>query len=71
MALDRYAKASEAWLLLHQVEQLIINDPDYHPSVLRNISNCMDAIETLQHSIECSGDQTPIPSAPADADDKP
>jgi hypothetical protein len=48
-------KATEVWYLLNQVEQLIINDPAYHPSVLRSISNCMDIVETLQHDIEASG----------------
>jgi hypothetical protein len=50
-----YDKATEVWYLLNQVEQLIINDPAYHPSVLRSISNCMDIVETLQHDIEASG----------------
>lgn len=51
----RYSKVSEVWHLLHKVEQLIINDADYHPSVCIMINNCMDIVETLQHGIEVSG----------------
>lgn len=54
MKLDRYTKATDVWYLLHQVEQLIINDPDYK-LILSNISNAMDVVETLQHNIEASG----------------
>jgi hypothetical protein len=53
--MDRYSKASEVWFLLHKAEQLIINDPDYHPSVCQSINNCLDIVETLQHDIEASG----------------
>jgi len=53
--MDRHSKASEVWHLLFQVEQLVINDPDYHPSVLTTVANCMDIVETLQHDIEVSG----------------
>jgi hypothetical protein len=53
--MDRYAKASEVWFLLHKAEQLVINDADYHPSVSQMLSNCMGIVETLQHKIEASG----------------
>jgi hypothetical protein len=52
--MDRYTKTTEVWFLLHQVEQLIINDPAYI-YVLRDVSNCMDRVETIQHDIEVSG----------------
>lgn len=52
--MDRYSKATEVWFLLHQVEQLIINDSDYI-HVQRDVSNCMDRVETIQHDIEASG----------------
>jgi hypothetical protein len=52
--MDRYTKTTEVWFLLHQVEQLIINDPAYI-HVLRDVSNCMDRVETIQHTIEVSG----------------
>lgn len=55
MKLDPYDKATEVWFLLHKVEQLIINDKDYHPSVIQSVNNCMDIVETLQHNIEASG----------------
>jgi hypothetical protein len=42
------------WFLLHKVEQLMINDPDYK-SVIGSINNAMDVAETLQHDIEASG----------------
>jgi hypothetical protein len=54
--MDRYAKASEVWFLLHQAEQLIINDPDYHPNIIQSLNNCMDIVEILQHGIEVSGE---------------
>ena len=53
--MDRYTKATEVWFLLHQVEQLIINDKDYHHTVIDAVNNCMDIVETLQHNIEVSG----------------
>jgi hypothetical protein len=53
--MDRHAKASEVWFLLNKAEQLVINDPDYHPNVHRDINNCMDIVETLQHKLEASG----------------
>jgi hypothetical protein len=55
MTMDSYSKASEVWFLLHKAEQLVINDPNYHPNVLRDLNNCMDIIETLQHQLEVSG----------------
>jgi hypothetical protein len=55
MKLDPYTKATEVWFLLHQVEQLIINDPNYHSTVIQSVNNCMDIVETLQHNIEASG----------------
>jgi hypothetical protein len=51
--MDRYAKASEVWFLLHQVEQLIINDPAY-AHVLRDVSNCLDRVSNIQHNLEVS-----------------
>lgn len=51
MKLDRYTKTTDVWYLLHQVEQLIINDPDYK-NIIDSINNCMDIVETLQHDIE-------------------
>ena len=54
MTLDRYTKTTDVWFLLHQVEQLIINDPDYK-FIHDSISNAMDVVETLQHDIEASG----------------
>ena len=51
----RYSKVIDVWHLLHSAEQLVINDPDYHPEVLRMLNNCMDLVETLQHDIEASG----------------
>jgi hypothetical protein len=53
--MDRHEKATEVWFLLHKVEQLIINDPDYHPSVIQSVNNSMDIVEHLQHTIEASG----------------
>ena len=53
---NRYKKVVDVWFYLHTVEQLIINDKDYHPSVLSMINNCMDVVETLQHKIEASGE---------------
>jgi hypothetical protein len=50
----RYDKTIEVWFLLHQIEQLIINDRDYL-HIYNNISNSMDVVETLQHRIEASG----------------
>ena len=52
--LSRYDKTIEVWFLLHQIEQLIVNDPDYR-HIYNNISNSMDVVETLQHNIEASG----------------
>jgi hypothetical protein len=52
---DRYSKATEVWYLLHKIEQLIINDPDYSSTVINSVNNCMDIVETLQHGIEVSG----------------
>ena len=54
MTLTPYDKATEVWFLLHQVEQLIINDKQYL-HVLRDVSNCLDRVETIQHDIEASG----------------
>ena len=54
MRLDRYDKAAEVWYLLHTIEQLIINDKDYHPNVINSINDCLDIVETLQRSIETS-----------------
>lgn len=54
MTLDRYTKTTEVWFLLHKVEQLIINDPDY-THIIHSVTNCMDVVETLQHDIEASG----------------
>lgn len=51
----RYDKVTEVWYLLNQVEQLVINDKDYHPNFLDMLNNCMDIAETLQHDIEVSG----------------
>ena len=53
--MDRYSKAIDVWFLLHSAEQLVINDPDYHPNVVQMLHNCMDIVETLQHNIEASG----------------
>ncbi len=53
--MDRYSKASEVWFLLHQAEQLVINDKDYHPNVHQMLSNSMDIVQTLIHEIEVSG----------------
>lgn len=53
--MDRYSKVIEVWFLLHSAEQLVINDKDYHPSVLQMLNNCMDIVEILQHGIETSG----------------
>jgi hypothetical protein len=52
--MNRYDKTTEVWFLLHQVEQLVINDPDYR-LIIDNISNSMDIVETMQHRIEASG----------------
>jgi hypothetical protein len=52
---ERYSKAIDIWYLLHSAEQLVINDPDYHPNVVQMLTNCMDIVETLQHDIEASG----------------
>ena len=52
--MDSYTKANEVWLLLHQVEQLIINDPDY-THVLRDVANCLDRVQVIQARIEESG----------------
>ena len=52
--LSRYDKTIEVWFLLHQIEQLIINDGEYS-HIYDNISNSMDVVETLQHRIEASG----------------
>jgi hypothetical protein len=55
MKLPRYEKAIEVWYLLNKIEQLIINDKDYHPTVIQSVSNCMTIVETLQTQIEASG----------------
>lgn len=52
--MDAYTKTTEVWFLLHQVEQLIINDPAY-THVHRDVSNCLDRVETIQHDIEAAG----------------
>jgi len=54
--MDRYSKALEVWDLLHKAEQLVINDKDYHPNVVQMLNNCMDIAETLEHTIEVSGE---------------
>ena len=54
MSRDRYAKVTDVWFLLHQVEQLIINEPAY-VHVLRNVTNCLVLVEIIQHDIEASG----------------
>jgi hypothetical protein len=54
MLTDPYTKATEIWFLLHRIEQLIINDPTY-AHVLRDVANCLDRVETIQHDIEASG----------------
>ena len=48
---DPYIKATEVWFLLHKVEQLIIND-ELYTHVHRDVSNCLDRVETIQHNIE-------------------
>lgn len=48
-----YDKASEAWLLLNKVEQLLINDKDYHPSVMQMLANTMTLVEQVQYKYEC------------------
>jgi hypothetical protein len=53
MKLAAYDKASEIWLLLHQVEQYMINDPTYQ-NVITKITLSLDIVETLQHKIEAS-----------------
>jgi hypothetical protein len=52
--MDRYSKATEVWRMFFEIEQLIINDPDY-THVHCDVSNCLDRVETLQHDIEVSG----------------
>lgn len=45
--------ASKVWLLLYQVEQLIIDDPDYI-HVIRDVANCLDRVQVIQARIEKS-----------------
>jgi hypothetical protein len=52
---NRYKKSCDVWFHLHQAEQLIINDKDYHKSLSTMLDACMDIVETLQHDIEVSG----------------
>ena len=49
--MDALDKAREVWLLLFQAEQLVINDPNYHPSILDNIDNCMTQVEYLKQEL--------------------
>jgi len=49
--MDALTKAREVWLLLLQAEQLITNDPDYHPSIINNIGNCMTQVEYLKQEL--------------------
>jgi len=51
-----YSKALEVWHLLHKAEQLVINDKNYHPNLVQMLNNCMDIVETLQDTIEVSGE---------------
>ena len=46
--MDALTKAREVWLLLLQAEQLVINDPSYHPSIINNIGSCMTQVEYLK-----------------------
>jgi hypothetical protein len=47
-----YSKTCEVWYLLHTAEQLIINDENFHPNVLRSLNNCLDIVESLQNKLE-------------------
>ena len=49
--MDRYTKATEVWLLLHQVEQLIINDPDYS-DIRYTVANCVDIVGVFHSKLE-------------------
>lgn len=40
---NRYKKSCDVWFRLHQAEQLIVNDKDYHKS----LSTMLDAAWTL------------------------
>jgi hypothetical protein len=48
---ERYTKCLEVWRLLFDVEQLIINDPDYE-YIQNSISNCLDIVNTMQNRLE-------------------
>lgn len=48
---ERYTKCLEVWRLLFDVEQLIINDPDYE-YVQHSISNCLDVVNTMHNRLE-------------------
>ena len=50
--MDRYDKATKVWSLLHQIQQLVVNDKDYHPSLAQDICNCMTRVEMLQFDLE-------------------
>ena len=49
-----YDKAIEVYFLLHQIEQLIINDQTF-AHVQRDVSSCLIRVENIQHDIEASG----------------
>jgi hypothetical protein len=49
--MDTLDKAREVWLLLLQAEQLVINDPHFHPSIINNIGNCMTQVECLKQEL--------------------
>lgn len=49
--MNRYDKVTEVWLLLHKVEQLIVNDDEYK-HIRHSIANCLDRVSTVQDRIE-------------------
>lgn len=53
--MDAYTKATELWLLLHNAEQLAINDPAYR-QIMSLLANCITVVETVQHQLEQSAD---------------
>lgn len=53
--MDRISKAQEIWYHLHQAEQLLVNDPDYHPSLHKAIQRNMLFVERVQDGFQDEG----------------
>jgi hypothetical protein len=49
--MDAYAKATELWLLLHNAEQLAVNDPAYQ-KLMPLLNTCINHVGDIQRKLE-------------------